>query len=66
VVGVLLSAHDFHYRDLAAPVIGPDGGYLPASANADRTIRVYDFVDSRMILEDFYAKLRRATATSAS
>jgi hypothetical protein len=62
VVGVLLSAHDFHYRDLAAPAIAPDGRYAPASGGAGRTIRVYDFVDSRMILEDFYAKLRRATS----
>jgi hypothetical protein len=62
-VGVLLSAHDFHYREVAAPAIAADGSYLPASTNADRTIRVYDFIDSRMILEDFYAKLRHATAT---
>jgi hypothetical protein len=64
-VGVLLSAHDFHYHDRAAPAVAPDGGYHPGSGNDDRTIRVYDFVDSRMILEDFYAKLRRATRPDA-
>jgi hypothetical protein len=30
-----------------------------------RTIRVYDWVDSQMILEDFYAKLKCAAQSSA-
>jgi inosine-uridine nucleoside N-ribohydrolase len=59
-VGVLLSGHRYHYRDVPAPSIAPDGSYAAAGQRQAPEIRVYDFVDSQMILEDFYAKLRHA------
>jgi hypothetical protein len=55
-VGVLLSEHAFHYRVIPALTIGPDFSYQPIESPS-RTLRVYDFVDSWMILEDFFAKL---------
>jgi hypothetical protein len=59
-VGVLLSGHTYQYRDVPAPVIAPDGTYHTMGQQPTRTIRVYDSVDSQMILEDFYAKLKYA------
>ena len=55
-VGVLLQCGlrgNYHLQ--TAPEISDDARYLP---NPDgKQIRVYDFVDVRMILEDMYAKL---------
>ena len=56
VVGVLLQCGwrgNFHTE--TAPLIADDMRYLPNPGGKE--IRVYDFVDVRMILEDMYAKL---------
>ena len=56
VVGALLGCGwrgNFHAE--TAPLIADDMRYLPNPGGKE--IRVYDYVDVRMILEDFYAKL---------
>ena len=56
VVGVLLQCTwrgNFHTE--TAPLIADDMRYLPNPGGKE--IRVYDFVDVRMILEDMYNKL---------
>lgn len=54
-VGVLLFAHMFDYDWVQAPLITDNMTYAKNSQN--RPIRVYNRVDHRFILEDFYAKL---------
>ena len=54
-VGVLLFAHMFDYDWVQAPLITDNMTYAQNSQN--RPIRVYNRVDHRFILEDFYAKL---------
>ncbi len=57
VVGALLGCGwrgNFHSE--TAPLIADDMRYLPNPGGKE--IRVYDYVDVRMILEDMYAKLR--------
>jgi len=54
-VSLLLDDQAFDYDWVEAPEIAPDMSYLPKPGN--RKIRVYRSVDSRFILEDFYAKL---------
>ena len=55
-VGVLLEDHQRkNYTMRKAPAVLPDGSYAPR-ANAHE-IRVYDTIDVRLTLEDFYAKL---------
>ena len=44
-----------------APIFQPDTTYLPNPAGKE--IRVYDQVDVRMLMEDFYAKLQLAYGT---
>jgi hypothetical protein len=56
VVGALMGCGwrgNFHAE--TAPLIADDMRYLPNPGGKE--IRVYDYVDVRMILEDFYAKL---------
>ncbi len=60
VVGLLLYEHDFDYDWTPAPEITSDMYYVHTGRN--RPIRVYRSVDSRFILEDFYAKLAMFTA----
>lgn len=55
-VGLILYENRFEYDWQSAPRISRDMSYLPCAAN--RPIRVYRRVDSRLILEDFYAKLK--------
>lgn len=55
-VGVILAQHDFRYKMIPAPEITSDMYYVHKGNN--RAIKVYDYVDSRFILEDFYAKLK--------
>lgn len=54
-VGLLLyeNANDYQWRP--APAITGDMAYLPNDAN--RPIRVYRSIDSRLVLEDLFAKL---------
>ena len=57
VVGALLGCGwrgNFHTE--TAPLIADDLRYLPNPGGKE--IRVYDYVDVRMILEDMYAKLK--------
>lgn len=45
-----------HYRMQPAPRFAPDGAYVDCPAN--RPIRVYEELDARYILEDFFCKLK--------
>ncbi len=54
-VGLILYEHRFEFDWVQAPMITAEGAYVPDVRN--RPIRVYRRVDSRLILEDFYAKL---------
>lgn len=54
-VGLLLYEHRFEFDWVPAPLISPDHGYIHTGLN--RPIRVYRRIDSRLILEDLYAKL---------
>lgn len=54
-VGLILYEQRFEYDWVQAPVVTADMQYLQTYRN--RPIRVYKRVDSRLILEDFYAKL---------
>ncbi len=54
-VGLLLYEHRFSFDWAEAPIIGSDMQYIHTKLN--RPIRVYRNIDSRLILEDFYAKL---------
>jgi hypothetical protein len=54
-IGLLLYEHRFAFDWVEAPIIGSDMQYIHTKLN--RPIRVYRNIDSRLILEDFYAKL---------
>lgn len=54
-VGLILYEHRFEFDWVTAPLITADGCYVPDIRN--RPIRVYKKIDSRLILEDMYAKL---------
>jgi len=54
-VGLLLYEHRYEFDWIPAPLIGSDMHYIHTGHN--RPIRVYKRIDSRFILEDFYAKL---------
>ncbi len=53
--GLILYEHRFEFDWVQAPMVTAEGAYVPDARN--RPIRVYRRVDSRLILEDFYAKL---------
>lgn len=57
-VSLLLDDHEYHYTLVNAPQLNDDLTYAPQE-NA-RQIRVYNAVDARFTLEDFYAKLALA------
>lgn len=42
------------WKELPAPVNGKQGAYLPGNG---RTIRVYEHVNARLILDDMISKL---------
>ena len=54
-VGLILYEHRFEYDWIGAPLITQDMTYVHTRLN--RPIRVYRHIDSRLILEDLYAKL---------
>ena len=54
-VGLILYEHRFEFDWVQAPLVTRDGAYVPDVRN--RPIRVYRKIDSRLILEDLYAKL---------
>lgn len=55
-VGLLLDPHEFSYSLREAPDINEDMTY--SFSGTGRKIRVYENIDSRFILEDFFSKLR--------
>lgn len=55
-VGILLNEHPNDYELISAPKILPDMRYELTEGR--HQIRVYHHVDSRFILEDFYAKIQ--------
>ena len=58
VVGLMMDDHDNHYTIEGAPRFNiPDCTYQLRPDN-ERKIRVYNYVDSHFILDDFYAKLK--------
>ena len=54
-VSVILESHAGMYEMKPAPRVGEDMRYIHGQNN--RKIRVYNSIDSRMTLEDFFAKL---------
>lgn len=54
-IGLLLYEHRFEFDWVNAPLVTHDSTYVPDVRN--RPIRVYRRIDSRLILEDMYAKL---------
>lgn len=57
VVGLMLYEHRFHFDMIPAPEIDMETGcYIHTGRN--RPIRVYNFIDARLILEDMFCKLR--------
>jgi purine nucleosidase len=54
-IGLLLYEHRFLYDWVQAPLIQDNNTYVHTGLN--RPIRVYHSIDSRLILDDFYAKL---------
>lgn len=54
-IGLLLYEHRFEFDWIQAPLITGDMTYVQTGLN--RPIRVYRGVDSRLILDDFFAKL---------
>lgn len=54
-IGLILYEHRFEYDWVPAPQITADHAYIHTGMN--RPIRVYRRIDSRLILEDLYAKL---------
>lgn len=59
-VGVMLAPHAAWWREQAAPQFRYDGTYDHSCPG--HPIRVYESVDTRFIMEDFFAKLRAHTA----
>jgi len=55
-VGLLLYEHRYEFEWVQAPLITKDMTYVHTGLN--RPIRVYKSIDSRLILEDFFAKLK--------
>jgi hypothetical protein len=51
----MLYEHPYRFDWIPAPKVSPEMMYIHGQKN--RPIRVYNYVDSRFILEDFYAKL---------
>ena len=53
-VGLMLYEHEFHYDLIPAPEFLSDMSY--SHSTNYRSIRVYNYIDSRFVLEDFFAK----------
>lgn len=56
-VGVLLAEQKECCDEIPAPRLGDDYRYLPAT-DQSRTIRVYHSLNTRLILDDLFAKLK--------
>jgi inosine-uridine nucleoside N-ribohydrolase len=55
-VGLILYEHRYCYDNIPAPLITRDMTYVHTGTN--RSIRVYNSIDSRLILEDLFCKLK--------
>jgi inosine-uridine nucleoside N-ribohydrolase len=55
-IGLILDSQDFYYDWVPAPIITQDLRYIHGQNN--RPIRVYNQVDVRFILEDFFSKMK--------
>jgi purine nucleosidase len=55
-VGLLLDPHEYCYEWLPAPYVTKEMYYVHGQNN--RLIRVYNRLDARFILEDFFSKMR--------
>lgn len=55
-VGALLCNHSFIYKTIKAPLISDEMMYIHHGDN--REIRVYEKINERFIMEDFYCKLK--------
>ena len=58
VVGLLLTDHEGHYTIEGAPRFDKETCQYQLRPGNPRKIRVYNWVDSHFILDDFYAKLK--------
>ncbi len=56
VIALLMEEHRYCYKLVRAPYIGDDMFYRGSGEN--RTIKVFDEIDGRYVLEDLFAKLR--------
>ena len=54
-IGLILYEHRFCYDWVQAPLITSDMTYVQTGLN--RPIRVYNSIDSRLILDDLFAKI---------
>lgn len=52
---LLQSGERKHYHEQPAPLLGDDYSYIANPGG--RSIRIYDQIDTRMLLDDFFAKL---------
>lgn len=59
-IGLMLNPSGGLFRTVAAPTFSPEGGLLPGGHH---TVRVCEMYDGRYLLEDFFAKLRRFSAS---
>jgi hypothetical protein len=55
-IGLMLYEHEFHYDLIPAPEFSSD--MLYSHNTPHRSIWVYNYIDSRFVLEDFFAKLK--------
>lgn len=58
VVGLMMNDHEGHYQIIGAPRFQEDNCHYILRPENTRKIRVYEYVDSYFILEDFFAKLK--------
>jgi len=54
-LGLLMNQHGYAYIEVPAPLYSPDMYYI--HTNENRPVKLYDNMDSRFLLEDFYSKL---------
>jgi purine nucleosidase len=59
-IGLMLNPSGGLFRTVPAPTFSREGGMLPGGHH---TVRVCEMYDGRYLLEDFFAKLRRFSAT---
>lgn len=59
-IGLMLNPSGGLFRTVAAPTFSPEGGLLPGGHH---TVRVCEMYDGRYLLEDFFAKLQRFSAS---